>query len=92
MDMNLDFLVDSLNTICWWVDALYGAHMDLEFSTGMMMSLGVGVGMSLSRGQTLNLRLFMECGIDEIGQGLPQTIRSTYYIEEHGCTVNHKNM
>jgi len=38
--MKLSLRVDNLNTICWWVDAAYGVHMDLKGHTGMMMTLG----------------------------------------------------
>ena len=53
--MKLSLRVDSLNTICWWVDAAYGVHIDLKGHTGMMMTLEQGVLMSFLRGQKLNV-------------------------------------
>ena len=46
MYMNLTLSVDNMNTIHWYVDASYGAHMDLKGHTGMMMTLGRGATMS----------------------------------------------
>ena len=56
MFMKLTLYVDSMNTIHWYVDALYGAHIDLRGHTGMMMTLGQGATMNFSRGQKLNVR------------------------------------
>ena len=46
--MKLTLSVGNLNTISWWVDASYGAHMDMKGHTGMIMSLGRGAAMSFS--------------------------------------------
>ena len=71
MYMKLTLSVDSLNTIFWWVDASYGAHMDLKGHTEMMMSLGRGAVMSFSRGHKLNVRSSTECELVGIDDAIP---------------------
>ena len=89
MHMKLTLSVDSLSTICWYVDASYGAHMDLKGHTGMMMSLGRGAVMSFSRGQKLNVRSSTECELVGVDDAIPQMMWGKYFIEAQGWTVDH---
>ena len=87
--LKLTLRVDSMNTISWWVDASYGAHMDLKGHTGMVMSLGRGACMSSSKGQKLNVRSSTEgelVGIDDV---MPKMMWGKYFIEAQGYTVDH---
>jgi len=87
--LKLTLRVDSMNTISWWVDASYGAHMDLKGHTGMVMSLGRGACMSSSKGQKLNVRSSTEgelVGIDDV---MPKMMWGKYFIEAQGYTVEH---
>jgi hypothetical protein len=72
MYMKLTLSVDNMNTIHWYVDAAYGAHMDLKGHTGMMMTLGRGATMSFSRGQKLNVKSSTECELVGIDDAIPQ--------------------
>ena len=61
MYMKLTLSVDNLNTISWWVDALYGVHIDMKGHTGMMMTLGQGAVMSFFYEKHLNVGSSKEC-------------------------------
>ena len=89
MYMKLTLSVDNMNTIHWYVDAAYGAHMDLKGHTGMMMTLGRGATMSFSRGQKLNVRSSTECELVGIDDAIPQIMWGKYFIEDQGYTVVH---
>ena len=56
MHMTSNITVDSLSTITWYLDALYGVHYDYKDHTGMMMTLGTGSCMSMSKAQKPNTR------------------------------------
>ena len=89
LHLKLTLQVDSLNTISWWVDASYGAHMDLKGHTGMVMYLGRGACMSTSKGQKLNVWSSTEgelVGIDDV---MPKMMWGKYFIEAQGYTVEH---
>jgi len=87
--MKLSLRVDNLNTICWWVDAAYGVHMDLKGHTGMMMTLGQGALMSFSRGQKLNVRSSTEAELVGIDDAIPSIMWGKHFIEDQGYTVSH---
>ena len=89
MYMKLTLSVDSMTTVAWYVDASYGAHMDLKGHTGMMMTLGKGAVMSFSRGQKLNVRSSTECELVGIDDAMPQMMWGKYFIEAQGWTVEH---
>jgi len=89
MHMKLTLSVDSMTTICWYVDASYGAHMDLKGHTGMMMTLGKGAVMKFSRGQKLNVKSSTECELVGIDDAMPQMMWGKYFIEAQGWTVEH---
>ena len=79
--MKLTLSVDSMTTVCWYVDASYGAHMDLKGHTGMMMTLGKGAVMKFSRGQKLNVKSSTECELVGIDDAMPQIMWGKYFIE-----------
>jgi len=89
MHMKLTLSVENLSTVCWYVDASYGAHMDLKGHTGMMMTLGRGAVMSFSRGQKLNVRSSTECELVGVDDAIPQMMWGKYFIEARGWTVDH---
>jgi len=88
MHMKLTLSMDNMTTIAWYVDASYGAHMDLKGHTGMMMTLGKGAVMSFSRGQKLNVQSSTECELVGIDDAMPQMMWSKYFIEAQGWTVD----
>ena len=87
--MKLTLTIDNLSTICWWVDASYGCHMDLKGHTGMMMSLGGGAAMSFSRGQKMNVKSSTECELVGIDDAIPSILWGKHFIEAQGYTVTH---
>ena len=89
MYMKLTLTVDNLNTISWWVDASYGAHMDLKGHTGMMMSLGRGALMSFLCGQKLNVGSSTECELVGIDDAIRPIMWGKMFIEAQGWTVDH---
>jgi hypothetical protein len=89
MHMKLTLSVDNMTTICWYIDASYGAHMDLKGHTGMMMTFGKGAAMSFARGQKLNVRSSTECELVGIDDAMPQMMWGKYFVEAQGYTVEH---
>ncbi len=89
MYMKLTLSVDSMTTIRWYVDASYGAHMDLKGHTGMMMTFGKGAAMSFSRGQKLNVKSSTECELVGVDDAIPQMMWGKYFVEAQGYTVEH---
>ena len=71
MYTKLTLSVDNMDTISWWVDALYGVHIDMKGHTRIMMTLGRGAVMNFFRGQMLNVRQSMECEIVWINDEIP---------------------
>ena len=69
--MQLNISVDSLTTICWYVDASYGIHPDCKDHTDMMMTLDVGAAMSMSQGHKINVKSLMELELVGIDDALP---------------------
>ena len=63
-----------MNTIHWYVDAMYGVHMDCKRHTGMMITLDQGAAMSFSCGQKLNARSWTEAELIEIDDALPDIL------------------
>ena len=66
--MKLFLTADTLDTLTWWVDALYTVHWDSRSHTRMVMSLGLGAVMSGSWRQKLNTGSSIEAilvGIDD---------------------------
>ena len=78
----LTLSVDSMNTVHWYVDALYRAHMDLKGHTGMMMTLGRGDIISFSLAQKLNVKSSTECELMGIHDAIPQIMWGKYFIED----------
>ena len=72
--MKLTLFVDNLNTNSWWVDALYGVHIDMKGHTRIMMTLGRGAVMNISRGQKLNVRSSTECELVGIRHDPPNDV------------------
>ena len=88
--IKLTLSVDSMDTVHWYVDASFGAHIDLKGHTGMMMTLGRGATMSFSRGQKLNVRSSIECKLVGINDAIPQIMwGKEHFIEAQGYTVEH---
>ena len=87
--MKLTLTADNMNTPCWWVDALYGAHMDLKGHTGMMVPLGGGTAMSFSRSQKLNVKSSTECELVGIDDLIPSIMWGKHFIEVQGHTVSY---
>ena len=54
--MKLVLTKNSMHTIHWYVDSLYGTHSDCKGHTGMMMTMGFGALMSMSRVQKINVK------------------------------------
>ena len=63
----LNISVESLATICWYVDASCGVHPDCKGHTGMMMTLGMGAAMSMSRVHKINLKSLTK--LELVGMG-----------------------
>ena len=38
--------IGDTNTLCWYVDASFGVHIDMKSPTGMMMTMGQGAASS----------------------------------------------
>ena len=72
--MKLNITVDSLTTIRWYVDSLYGLHDDCKGHTGMMMTLGSGASMSFSKGHKINVKSFDESELVGIDDSLPDIL------------------
>ena len=89
MYMKLTLEVDCMTTISWYVDASYGAHMDLKGHTGMMMTLGKGATMSFLHGQKLNVKSSTECELVGVNDAILQMMWGRYFIEAQGYTVEH---
>ena len=89
MYMKLTLEVDCMTTISWYVDASYGAHMDLKGHTRMTMTLGKGASMSFSHGQKFNVKSSTECELVGVNVTIPQMMWGRYFIEAQGYTVEH---
>ena len=78
--MKLNITVDSLATIWWYVDALYGVHSDCKSHTGMMMTIGAGASMSMSKVQKLNTKSSTEAELVGVYNALPDILWGKYFI------------
>ena len=78
---------DNLNTIYWWVDALFSVHHNAKGHTGGMLSLGKGSIYSASKKQKLNTKSSTEAelvGVDDI---LPQILWTRNFLLAQGFKV-----
>ncbi len=87
--MNLNLMVDNLNTLRWWIDAAYGVHWDSKGHMGMMMSFGKGAAMSILYRQKLNAQSSNEAELIGIDDALPYIMWGLYFIEAQGYEVDH---
>ena len=79
--------IDNINTIRWWVDALYNLHDDCKGKTGAMMMMGKGSPISFSRKQKLNMRSSCEGELIGIDDAMPVILWLRYFIEAQGYTI-----
>ena len=87
--MKLHITVDSLSTITWYVDALYGVHYDCKGHTGMMMTLGAGAAIRMSKSQKLNTGSSTESGLVGVYDALPDILWGKYFLEAQGHKIDH---
>ena len=88
MHMKLCITVDSLSTIRWCLDALYGIHYDCKGHTGMMMTLGAGAAMSMSKAQKLNIGSSTESELVGVHDCLPDILWGKYFLEAQGHVID----
>eukprot|EP00957_Ditylum_brightwellii_P154588 11765455-Ditylum_brightwellii.AAC.1 len=62
-DMPLTLETDSLNMMCWWVDASFAVHLNMRSHTGAVMMMGRGANFSGSTKQKLNMKSSTEAEI-----------------------------
>ena len=84
LHMKLNITVDSLTTIKWYVDALYGVHSDCKGHTGMMMTLGAGASMAMSKAHKLNTKRSTEAELVGVYDALPDMFGGKYFLEAQG--------
>ena len=89
MHMKLNITVDSLSTITWYVDALYGVHYNCKGHTGMMMTLGAGAATNMSKAQQLNTGSSTELEVVGMYDALLDILWGKYFIEAQGHKIDH---
>jgi hypothetical protein len=87
-DLWLTLEIDDDFTICWWVDASFAVHHDMQSHTGATMSLGKGSPISLSRKQRLNTKSLMEAEVVGVNDVMLLVIWTQNFMEAQGYTVH----
>ena len=76
-----------LDTLCTWVDASYGVHLDMKSHTGGTMSFGYGTLHTKSSKQKLNTKSSTEAELVGVSEYLPYNIWLMNFLKEQGYGI-----
>ena len=87
LQLKLKLSVKFMNSIKWWIDALYRVRQDVKSHTDGSLSLGRGVLFSKSTKQKLNSKSSTEAELATSSEVLPQILWTRYSLEDQEVDV-----